>query len=94
MSKLSIDSDVTSQTIILFTELQGVESLTNGVKFTLKNGSEIIVKGTNPDNDYVKVAHSIQSDWLKHKPTGIYSCKEKVNGKEVISVDYDYEAFI
>lgn len=93
MSKLSIWSESIKQTIIPFTELKGIKSVTNGVKFTLKDDSSITIKGDNPTNDYVKVAYKIQSDWLRGKQTGIYSCKEKIAGKMLVNVWYDPDAF-
>ena len=94
MSKLSIQSDQSSQTVVQFKDIQGIESLKNGVKISLKNGSEFVIKGTASDNDYHAVAHSIQADFLQNKPTGIYSCVENVNGSDVVNVWYDYEAFL
>ena len=87
-------SDQSSQTVVLFKDIKGIESLKDGVKISLQNGTVFIVKGSNPSNDYHKVALSIQADLLKNKPTGIYSCVESVNGQDVVSVWYDYEAFI
>ncbi len=93
MSKLSIISNDMVQTVIPYTKLKGIESLSNGVKFTLKDDTEIIVKGTTPTNDYVKVTHKLQADWLKNKPTGIMSCEETYKGRQVTSVWYDTEPF-